>query len=165
MLNAGDYHLALCDVASGRITPVSTFDQGKSINPQWPPDSRRLFFVSDQNGISNVYRVNLQSGAIAQVTNVDSGISGITALSPAISSAIDSRTLALSAYEDGSYHIYVIDDAAAARWNADSLDGRTPAGGNAAASPARIARRAHAERSDRPGFRPTRPRSSPTRLG
>jgi len=109
-LNAGDYRLALWDVASGRITPVSTFGQGKNINPQWAPDSRNLFFVSDQNGISNIYRINLQSGAMAQVTNIDSGISGITALSPSISSAIDSRTLALSAYEDGSHHIYVIDE-------------------------------------------------------
>ena len=83
--------------------------QGKNINPQWNPDSRSLFFVSDQSGISNVYRVDVQSGALAQITNIDSGISGITALSPAISSAIDARTLAISAYEDGSHHIYIID--------------------------------------------------------
>jgi hypothetical protein len=48
---------------------------------------------------------------MAQITNVDSGISGITALSPAISAAMDARTLALSAYEEGSHHIYIIDDA------------------------------------------------------
>ncbi len=109
LLNAGDYHLALLDVASGDISPLSTFAQGKSINPQWAPDSRNLYFVSDQNGISNIYRVEVQSGALAQVTNIDSGISGITGLSPAISSAIDSRTLAVSAYEDNSHHIYIID--------------------------------------------------------
>ena len=109
LLNAGDYRLAVLEVASGRISPVPTFLQGKNINPQWAPDSRNLYFVSDQNGISNIYRVNLQSGALAQVTNVDSGISGITALSPAISSAIDARTLAVSAYEDDSHHIYIID--------------------------------------------------------
>src|SRR5918999_519076 len=109
LLNAGDYRLATLDVRSGRISQVRTFAQGKNINPQWAPDSRNLFFVSDQNGISNVYRVDLQSGAIAQVTNIDSGISGITALSPAISSAVDARTLAISAYEEGSHHIYVID--------------------------------------------------------
>ena len=110
-LEAGDYKLALFDVASGTITPVSTFGQGKSINPQWNPDSRHVFFVSDQNGISNVYSVDLESGAIAQITNMDSGVSGITALSPAISSAIDARTLAVSAYEENSHHIYVIEGA------------------------------------------------------
>lgn len=109
LLSAGDYRLALYDVASGTITPLDTFPRGKNINPQWAPDSRRLYFVSDQSGISNVYSVNVESGAIAQVTNIDSGVSGITALSPAISSAMDSRTLALSAYEDSSYHIYIID--------------------------------------------------------
>ncbi len=78
LLNAGDYRLAVLDVASGRISPVAAFAQGKNINPQWTPDSRSLYFVSDQNGISNIYRVDLQSGTLAQVTNVDSGISGIT---------------------------------------------------------------------------------------
>ena len=108
--------------------------QGKNINPQWAPDSRNLFFVSDQNGISNIYRVNLQSGALAQVTNIDSGISGITALSPAISSAIDSRTLAVSAYEDGSHHIYIIDSPQQLAGTPIVVDGRAPAGGVAAAA-------------------------------
>ena len=110
-LNAGDYQLALFDVASGRIAPLRTFAEGKNINPQWHPDSRRLYFVSDQSGISNVYSVDVQSGALAQITNVDSGVSGITALSPAISSAIDSRTLAISAYEEGAHHIYLLETA------------------------------------------------------
>ena len=137
LLNAGDYRLALFDVASGRISPLSTFAQGKNINPQWSPDSRHLFFVSDQNGISNVYRVDICSpGAIAQVTNIDSGISGITALSPAISSAIDARTLALSAYEDSSHHIYVIDSPQQLAGVPIVLERRAPAGRVAAASPA-----------------------------
>jgi Tol biopolymer transport system component len=110
-LQAGDYRLALFDVASGRITEVRTFAEGKNINPQWHPNSRQLYFVSDYSGISNVYSVDVASGALAQITNIDSGVSGITALSPAISSAIDSRTLALSAYEEGAHHIYVIETA------------------------------------------------------
>jgi Tol biopolymer transport system component len=108
-LEAGDYRLALFNVASGQIIAVPTFPQGKNINPQWNPDSRRLFFVSDRSGISNVYTVDIQSGALAQITNIDSGVSGITSLSPAISSAIDSRTVAISAYEEGSHHIYVLE--------------------------------------------------------
>ena len=80
---------------------MKTFSQGKSINPQWHPDGRRVYFVSDYNGASNVYLVDLESGALSQITNIDSGVSGITGLSPAISSAIDSRLLALSAYENG----------------------------------------------------------------
>ncbi len=109
LLRAGDYRLALYDVATGNITPLSTFAEGKNINPQWSSDNRRVFFVSDRNGISNVYAVDTSSGAITQVTDMDSGVSGITALSPAISSAMDAKTLALSAYEEGSHHIYLIE--------------------------------------------------------
>jgi hypothetical protein len=108
-LRAGDYRLALYEVATGNITPLSTFAEGKNINPQWSSDNRRVFFVSDRNGISNVYAVDTSSGAITQVTNIDSGVSGITALSPAISSAMDAKTLALSAYEEGSQRIYLIE--------------------------------------------------------
>jgi Tol biopolymer transport system component len=116
LLRAGDYRLALYDVATGNITPLSTFAEGKNINPQWSSDNRRVFFVSDRSGISNVYAVDTSSGAITQVTDIDSGVSGITALSPAISSAMDAKMLALSAYEESGYHIYLIE--------ADSLAGK-----------------------------------------
>ncbi len=109
LLQAGDYRLAILEVATGRITELATFSEGKNINPQWSADSRRLYFVSDQNGISNVYHVDVQSGAIAQITNVDSGISGITALSPAISVANGAGTVALSAYENSGHHIYLLE--------------------------------------------------------
>jgi WD40 repeat protein len=108
-LQTGEYQLALFDVGSNRIQPLRTFAHGKNINPQWSADGRRLYFVSDQSGISNVYAIDVQSGSVAQITNVDAGVSGITALSPAISSAAGSAALAISAYEDSSYHIYLID--------------------------------------------------------
>src|SRR4029077_20628418 len=106
-LDPGPYQLATADVETGRIEPVHTFSDGKSINPQWNADGRRLYFVSDRDGISNVYVVNVDYGALGQVTNVDAGVSGITALSPTISSAMDARELALSPYESGSYHVYL----------------------------------------------------------
>src|SRR5262249_32947947 len=112
-LRAGDYQLATLDIESGRMQPVTTFDIGKSINPQWNADGRRLYFLSDRAGMSNVYIVNRASGAVGEVTRVDAGFSGITALSPAISAAVDARALALSAYESSSYHIYLVSDDAA----------------------------------------------------
>jgi len=108
-LEAGPYQLAIFDVASGEIRPLHTFPDGKSIDPQWNADGRRLYFVSDRDGISNVYVMNVESGELKQVTAVDAGVSGITALSPAISSGVDAKTLALSAYESGSYHVYLME--------------------------------------------------------
>ena len=90
-LSAGEYQLAVFDVASAQIRPVRTFDEGKSINPQWNADGRRVYFVSDRDGISNVYVVNVDSGALGQVTNVDAGVSGITAL-PRVSRKVTSNS-------------------------------------------------------------------------
>ena len=41
------------------IEAVHTFAEGKSINPQWNTDGRRLYFLSDRDGITNIYTVNL----------------------------------------------------------------------------------------------------------
>ena len=107
LLNAGDYRLAVLDVASGRISPISTFAQGKNINPQWTPTAATCSSCPIRTASATSIGSRCNPAAMAQVTNIDSGISGITALSPSISSAIDSRTLAVSAYEDGSHHIYM----------------------------------------------------------
>src|ERR1051325_5192439 len=72
-LQIGNYRLALGDVDTGRIEQVSPFVDGKSINPQWSADGRSLYFISDRDGIPNVYRVAL-GGDVRQVTNIATGV-------------------------------------------------------------------------------------------
>lgn len=110
-LSPGAYRLALLDVATGGIRELPGFADGKNIDPQWSPDGKSLYFVSDHNGISNVYRVELASGTISQVTNLHTGASGITDLSPALSVARQAGRLALSVYGNSGYSIYVVDSA------------------------------------------------------
>src|SRR5687768_417204 len=45
----GDLQLATLDLASGQVTVHPAFGHGKHINPQFSPDGRNLFFVSDQD--------------------------------------------------------------------------------------------------------------------
>ncbi|HVB38028.1 MAG TPA: hypothetical protein VND92_05790, partial [Vicinamibacterales bacterium] len=106
-LQPGPYQLARYDVASGQTSPLGTFPHGKSINPQWAKDGRSLFFVSDRTGISNIYRLDVASGALTQVTNLNGGVSGITALSPALSVASQADELAFSVHQNGSNLIYL----------------------------------------------------------
>jgi Tol biopolymer transport system component len=109
VLRPGSYRLALLDVISGRVSEIETFPDGKNINPAWSPDSGFIYFLSDQNGVTNAYAVNLATRQVRALTNLYGGISGITALSPALSSALVTPRLAFSAYEDGKYHIYIVD--------------------------------------------------------
>src|SRR5437773_118951 len=77
--------------------------------PRRSPNGANLYFVSDHDGISNVYRMDVVSGMIQQVTDVTTGASGITALSPVISVAQRGGRLVFTAYEEGAHRLYAID--------------------------------------------------------
>jgi len=112
----GSYRLAMMDVGSGQIRALPGFENGsqngnpgKLIDPQWSSDGQSLYCMSDHTGITNLYRVRLSDGAIQQLTNLATGVSGITQLSPALSVATGSDRLAFAVYERGDYDIYTID--------------------------------------------------------
>ncbi|HXH06068.1 MAG TPA: BamA/TamA family outer membrane protein [Vicinamibacterales bacterium] len=111
-LAPGPIGLAVIDVASGRIERLPVPAGGKAINPQWAPDGRRLYFLSDATGITNLYAVELVSGEVRRLTNLDAGATGITELSPALTVALDANRLAFSGYEEGRIGIYVLDGSA-----------------------------------------------------
>jgi hypothetical protein len=115
----GEYTLAVLDRATGRVTRVPGFQGAKHLNPQWSPDGASLYFLSDPDGISNVYRVRLADGELRQVTNLFTGASGITETSPAISVAGRSGRLVYSVFRTNGYELYAID-------SAQTLAGRTP---------------------------------------
>jgi hypothetical protein len=108
-LHAGRLGLAVIDVASGRIDTLPTFEYGKSINPQWAPGSRSIYFLSDATGVTDVYAIDLDTRRLRRLTKLDAGVSGITALSPALSAAADANLLAFTGYEEGRIGIYFIE--------------------------------------------------------
>jgi Tol biopolymer transport system component len=110
-LDTGNYRLAVIDPAGKDVRALPGFEEGKNINPQWSRDGKSLFFVSDRSGASNVYRLEPASGTISQLTDLLTGVSGITPLSPALSSAAAADRLAYSVYQDDRYEIYTIEDA------------------------------------------------------
>jgi Tol biopolymer transport system component len=104
----GPYALATIDPDGGALQQVATKVEGKHINPQWSPDGRSLYFISDRDGISNVYRAALEGAETVQVTTVGTGVSGITGLSPAMSVASRAGTIAFNLYQDGKYDIRTV---------------------------------------------------------
>jgi WD40 repeat protein len=111
-LSFENYRLAVINLRTKEVHPLASFATGKQSNPQWSFDGTHLFFVSDRNGVPNVYSVSVGSGTIRQLTNLGTGVSGIAPLSPAISSAAGSDRLMFSVFDSGSYGLYVIDTTA-----------------------------------------------------
>src|SRR6059036_2445479 len=109
-LKFGRLRIALLRLDNGSIDILRHMDQGKNINPTWAPDGRSLAFVSDRNGISNIFLYDLSDGNIYQLTDVFTGVSGITALSPCLSWAHEADRLAFAYYEDGEYNVYAVDN-------------------------------------------------------
>jgi Tol biopolymer transport system component len=109
VLNIGSSRLALLDPETGEIKLLGGFLHGKAINPQWSADSKSVFFVADRDGISNVYRVDVATGGQFQVTDLYTGVSGITSLSPSLSIASKSNDVLYSVYQNGHYSLYSID--------------------------------------------------------
>ena len=109
-LKFGTLRIALLHLDNGSIDILRNMDQGKNINPAWAPDGRSLAFVSDRNGISNIFLYELSDGRIYQLTDVFTGVSGISALSPCLSWAHEADRLAFAYYEDGEYNVYAVDN-------------------------------------------------------
>jgi Tol biopolymer transport system component len=99
----GDYRLAAVDLMSGEIRELPSIDEAKNIDPQWIGGT--LVFIADAGGVSNVFRLDPAAGTVHQITNERTGVSGVTALSPALSVAPGARQLAYTVYANGGFHI------------------------------------------------------------
>ena len=108
-IKAGRPRLAIMEVATGTVSELGGFSGAKNISPQWTPDGKSIYFLSDRQGITNIYRTIVADGKTTQLTNMLTGASGVTALSPAMSFA--GGRLVFSAYENDGYSIYALDTA------------------------------------------------------
>src|SRR5690606_22061449 len=119
----GEMRIALLDVASGQSRYLDLFPSGKHINPQFAPDGRDLYFLADPHGFTDLYRVELATNEIFQVTNLATGISGISSLSPAMSVASSNGRVMFSVFENSGNNIYGLD---AARTRGTPVDRTSP---------------------------------------
>ncbi len=101
-LDFGRNQLALYDLTTGEIERLPNLE-GKNINPSFTPDGQYVLFLSDETGIPNIYRLELQTGRIDQLTNVQTGIAGITGASPALTVASRTGEIAFSLYWHGPF--------------------------------------------------------------
>ena len=105
--------LALLDPATGAVTRLDTgLEQGRAISPQWSPDSRTIYFISDVTGRPNIYRMAASGGSAVRVTDISTGVAGITPTSPALSVASKGSRMAYSVFVDGGYEIRFADPSA-----------------------------------------------------
>jgi Tol biopolymer transport system component len=107
LLTFGPSQLAVIDISSGAIRALPAIEAAKHVNPQWSGDGRSLYFISDPGGISNVYRLDLTSGGIYQISSAPGGVVGLSSTSPALSVARDTPAMIFTAYRRGTYALEI----------------------------------------------------------
>ena len=116
--------ISLLDVATGEVRPIpvpadsvrtspSLTAGVQAINPQFSPDGASVYYVSDRGGFQDVYRTELGTGALYQVTRLATGVTGIAALSPALTVARQSGRMMFSVFDRQGYQVYGLDSAQA----------------------------------------------------
>ena len=98
--------IAFLDVASGRVSTLSVFGEVKHINPQYAPDGRSLYFVSDQDGFSDIYQYTFGSQDVRRITRLQTGVSGISGMSPTLSVAREAGTILFTVFDEFEFHVY-----------------------------------------------------------
>jgi len=78
-----------------------TADRFLDITPTWSPDGRYLLFCSDRDQVFNVYAHDLETGALAQVTNVIGG-----AFDPQVSN--DGTRMVYVGYSSTGYDLWAM---------------------------------------------------------
>lgn len=104
-LSHAPLRLALVEANSGKVEVLPAIAGAKHVSPQFTPDGRSLLFISDRGGFSDLYRMEIGTGALFQVTRAATGISGIAEMSPALSVSRETGVAAFSVFEEGGLMI------------------------------------------------------------
>ena len=105
----GSQRMAIYEVATGEVTVLPN-QVGNAVAPHFSPDGSRILYVSDRSGIANLFRYDLATEESAQLTNILTGISGLTIGSPPLSVSRNGKRLVFSAFSAGGWDLYCMKD-------------------------------------------------------
>ena len=98
-------HLSRISLADNSVTDYNNIFPGTdNLNPCYDANSN-VYFISDRDGFRNLYRTDLK-GELLQMTDLKTGISGISQYSPAISVSKFGDRVAFTHYFKSGYDIY-----------------------------------------------------------
>lgn len=103
-------NLAVMDAATGSVENIDIFPGADNMNPQYDKNGN-LFFLSNRDGRRNLYRYDPTSKKVFQLTDMMTGITGITPYSPAITIADDRDRILYTHYNKGRYTIHQANEA------------------------------------------------------
>jgi Tol biopolymer transport system component len=99
------YDIAIIDMASKNIEVLDVFHGAENINPSYDHEGN-IYFISEHDGFRNMYRYFPANGEVHQMTDLLTGISGISRYSPAIAVSTKRDKVVYTHYNKHTYSIY-----------------------------------------------------------
>jgi Tol biopolymer transport system component len=107
-LTYSEFRISFLDVASGQVRTPEILGDVRHSNPQYAPDGS-VYFISDGDGFSDIYRYQPNAGTVERITNIATGVSGFTPMSPALSVADKTGELAFTVFNHFEFHMTRMD--------------------------------------------------------
>jgi len=99
------FDLGMINIKTGEKRILNVFPGAGNLNPLFSNDGKNIYFLSDRDGYRNLYKYSLVENTVYQLTDYNTGICGITLLSPAISIS-KNNFICYSYYNNKKYFIY-----------------------------------------------------------
>jgi hypothetical protein len=99
------FNLAEYNLETGKTTDIKIFNGANNLNPQYSADGKQIYFLSNRDGFRNLYRYTINTGKVEQMTDLFTGICGITEYSPALSIS-NNDDIIYSYYRAQKYDLY-----------------------------------------------------------
>jgi len=104
------FNLAILDLDTRKVRELDVFNGANNLDPSFSADNRSLYFLSDADGLRNLYEYDIESDRLLRLTGYMTGISGITQFSPAISVASKENIIVYTYYINNKYQIVAAND-------------------------------------------------------
>jgi Tol biopolymer transport system component len=99
------YDIAVMNMTDKSIKILDVFHGAENVNPNFDHEGN-IYFISERDGFRNLYRYITSTGKVYQMTDLLTGISGITRYAPAISVATNRDVVLYTHYFKNDYNIY-----------------------------------------------------------
>ncbi len=99
------FNLAMLDVESGQRSQLHVFPGADNLNPVFDSNGN-VVFLSNRDGFRNIYQYEVATGKIHQLTDLLTGVTGITHHAPALSIGGKKDKVVYSHFYNNEYTIY-----------------------------------------------------------
>jgi Tol biopolymer transport system component len=100
------FDLYIIDIRTKKIKRLDVFPGADNLNPQFASKGNSIYFLSNADGFRNLYCYKTDSQIVYRITEYNTGISGLTPYSPAISTSRLNDLIAYTHYYNNKYEIY-----------------------------------------------------------